>query len=98
VCWPYRAFFGHLAFSGHFTPVTIVPKGSANTGRLVAAWTMETTRGEGDSDVINHEAPTFCIQVPRFETSVAVHSARNTPWRSGPNPNLAGLCPGAGWL
>jgi hypothetical protein len=26
MCWPYRALFGSLAFSGHFTPGTIVPK------------------------------------------------------------------------
>jgi len=34
--------------------------------------------GEAASDVINHAALTLCIQVPTFETTVAIHSMRNS--------------------
>jgi len=34
--------------------------------------------GEAASDVINQAAPTLCIQVPTFETTVAIHSMRNS--------------------
>ena len=55
------------------------PAGSPtrNTGKLVAACTKATMVGEAASDVINHAAPTLCIQVPTFETTVAIHSMRN---------------------
>jgi hypothetical protein len=33
---------------------------------------------EGVSEVINHAPPTLCIQVPMFETTAAIHSARKT--------------------
>jgi hypothetical protein len=42
----------------------------------VAACTRATIVGEEASDVINHAAPTFCIQVPTFDTTVAIHNAR----------------------
>ena len=38
---------------------------------------------DGVSDVISHAAPTFCIQVPMFETIVASQRARKTGWRNG---------------
>src|SRR5208282_1538741 len=45
------------------------PAGSAriSIGRLEAVWINATINGDGDSEVISHAAPTFCIQVPMFE-------------------------------
>lgn len=56
------------------------PPGRAkrNIGKVVAAWTIATHKGLGDSEVISHEAPTSFIQVPMFETMVAIHRARNS--------------------
>ena len=61
------------------------PAGNATrkTGRLVAACTNATTMGDGVSRVISHAAPTFCIQVPTFDTTEAIQRARNTGCRSG---------------
>jgi hypothetical protein len=33
--------------------------------------------------VISHAAPTFCIQVPMFETALAIQSQRNHLYSSG---------------
>jgi hypothetical protein len=48
-----------------------------------AAETSATMEGEDESEVINHPAPTSCIQVPMFEISVAIHSPRKRRMRSG---------------
>src|ERR1700704_5010155 len=63
----------------------IAPAGSASsiTGRLSAASTSATIDGDEESEVINQPAPTSCIQVPMFETIVAIHTLRNSPLRSG---------------
>ncbi len=72
------------------------PAGSATrkTGRLVAACTSAIMTGEVVSVVISHAAPMFCIQVPRFDTTEAIHRARNTGLRSGPHGE-AFSCPAA---
>src|SRR6266481_7444659 len=61
------------------------PAGSPTkkTGRLVALCTRATISGDGESEVIDHAAPTFCIHVPTLEMSEAIHSARNTGCDSG---------------
>src|SRR6266849_132937 len=61
------------------------PAGSPTkkTGRLVALCTRATINGDGESEVIDHAAPTFCIHVPTLEMSEAIHSARNTGCDSG---------------
>src|SRR5436305_3873944 len=56
---------------------------SRNIGRLVAAWTRATSVGDGVSVVIIHDAPTFWNHVPTLEATLAIHSQRNTVWRSG---------------
>jgi hypothetical protein len=56
---------------------------SRNIGRLVAAWTRATRVGEGVSDVISHDAPTFWNQVPMLEATLAIHSQRKIVWRRG---------------
>src|SRR3989442_9160777 len=63
----------------------IAPAGSASsiTGRVSAASTSATIDGDDESEVINQPAPTSCIQVPMFETIVAIHRLRNSPLRSG---------------
>src|SRR5262245_23718566 len=58
-------------------------KPTTRTGRLVALCTRATINGDGESEVIDHAAPTFCIHVPTLETSDAIHSARNTGCDSG---------------
>ena len=61
------------------------PAGSASsiTGKLSAASTSATSDGDDDSDVISQPAPTSCIQVPMFETIVAIHRLRKSALRSG---------------
>jgi hypothetical protein len=54
-----------------------------NTSKLVAACTRAIMLGEAVSEGINHAAPTLCIQVPTFETTVAIHSRRNSECASG---------------
>src|SRR5438552_11670094 len=56
------------------------PAGNATrtTGRLPAVSTSATRTGEGVNEVINHDSPTSCIQVPTLEITVAIQSARNT--------------------
>src|SRR5712692_11547698 len=39
--------------------------------------------GLGASEVINHAAPTFCIQVPIFEATDAIHRERKSGSRNG---------------
>src|SRR2546428_682164 len=56
---------------------------TSKTGRLVALCTRATISGDGESEVIAHAAPTFCIHVPTLEMSEAIHSARNTGCDSG---------------
>jgi hypothetical protein len=34
--------------------------------------------GEPASEVMSHEAPTAWIRLPKFDTRVAVHTAKNT--------------------
>ena len=46
-----------------------------NTGNVVAACTSVTTEGVGFRVVISQPAPTSCIQVPVFDTKVAVHKS-----------------------
>src|SRR5262245_1020425 len=58
-----------------------------NTGKLEAASTRETSRGEVESDVINQSAPTSCIQVPRLEASEPSHKARKSGCRRGSQPD-----------
>jgi hypothetical protein len=43
-----------------------------------------TSSGDGESEVISHAAPTFCIQVPMFDTSAAIDSQKNTRCDSAP--------------
>ena len=63
----------------------IAPAGMASsmTGRLSAASTRATMAGDDDSEVISHPAPTSCIQVPTFETIVAIHRPRKSGRRRG---------------
>src|SRR5258705_1553198 len=69
------------------------PAGSptTKTGRLVALCTRATINGDGDSEVIAHAAPTFCIQVPMLETSEAIQRARNTGCDSGAQADSAAV-------
>jgi hypothetical protein len=43
-----------------------------NIGSEVATCTRATIKGSGLSPVISHPAAAFCIQVPMFETTVAI--------------------------
>src|SRR5207237_9836272 len=80
------------------TMSAIAPAGSASsiTGRLSAASTSATSAGEEDSDVINQPAPTSCIQVPTFETIVAIQRLRNSVLRSGVQGPTTAAVPGLG--
>ncbi|MNT73543.1 hypothetical protein D3C72_2122610 [compost metagenome] len=44
---------------------------------------MATQSGLGDREVISQDDPTSFIQVPMFETIVAIHKARNSGVASG---------------
>src|SRR5271156_1271696 len=61
------------------------PAGSTtkNTGTAAAAWTRLTINGEVESCVISQPAPTFCIHVPVYETTAAIHNDRNSGSRNG---------------
>src|SRR5438093_3198940 len=61
------------------------PAGNASSiiGMLSAASTSATIDGEDESEVINQPAPTSCIQVPTFETIVAIHRLRKSAFRRG---------------
>src|ERR1700693_1002986 len=54
------------------------PAGSASniTGILSAPSRSAPIDGDDESDVINQPAPTSCIQVPTFETIVAIQRLR----------------------
>ena len=56
------------------------PAGSAsrNSGRLLATCTSDTSSGLGLRLVISHPEAALYIQVPMLETTVAIHSQRNT--------------------
>ena len=56
---------------------------STNTGSADAAARSAITPGERERSVSSHAAPTLCIQVPRFETSAAIQSARKIGIRNG---------------
>jgi hypothetical protein len=56
---------------------------------LSAASTSATIDGDEESEVINQPAPTSCIQVPTFETMVAIHKLRNSVFRSGSHGEFA---------
>ena len=47
-----------------------------HTGSVTADCTSATCAGDPCSEPISHTAPTFCIHVPMFDTSCALHSAR----------------------
>src|SRR5438445_8833222 len=61
------------------------PAGSASsiTGKLSAASTSATSDGDDESEVINQPEPTSCIHVPTFETIVAIHRLRKSPFCKG---------------
>jgi len=63
----------------------MAPAGSASSmmGSVLAVETSATIAGELASEVISHPEPTSFIQVPMFETSVAIHTARNSRLCSG---------------
>jgi len=54
---------------------------SRNIGRLFTACTRATMVVDAAREVINHAAPTPWSQVPRFEATLAIQSARKTGWR-----------------
>ncbi len=54
-----------------------------NTGTAAAACTRLTINGEVESCVISQPAPTFCIQVPVYEITAAIHNDRNSGSRNG---------------
>jgi len=56
---------------------------SVKAGSALATCTNATMSGELDRLVISHPAATFCSQVPMLEATLAIHSARNSGWRSG---------------
>jgi hypothetical protein len=60
---------------------------------LRLASTSATIDGDDESDVINQPAPTSCIQVPMFETMVAIHSPRKSACRSGLHGELVARAP-----
>jgi hypothetical protein len=61
------------------------PAGRARTkaGKEIAVWTRATSAAEVVNVVISHDAPTSCIQVPRYEASEAIQRARNVATLSG---------------
>src|SRR5207244_7525981 len=67
------------------------PAGSAakNTGRLEMACISATRAEEDVSDVMSHAAPTFCIQVPIFDRTLASQSARKNGCWSGLQAELS---------
>ena len=61
------------------TMSAIAPAGNANRniGRVVATWTIDTMNGSGLRLVISQPDAALYIQLPMFETTVAVHSTEN---------------------
>src|SRR6266404_5956543 len=68
------------------------PAGSASSisGKLSAASTSATIDGDDESDVISQPAPTSCIQVPMFETMVAIQRLRKSAILSGLHAECSG--------
>ena len=64
-------------------------KATRTTGKLPAVSTSATKTGEGVSDVINHASPTSCIHVPMYEATEAIHNARKSDTRSGPQADAS---------
>ena len=58
-------------------------KDNKNMGRVVATCTRATSTGDLVREVMSQAAPTFCIQVPTLETTVAIHRARKTECLKG---------------
>ena len=58
--------------------VTSAPPGRENSaiGNMVAAWTIATSSGDGESEVISQPEPTSFMQVPTLAALVAIQSAR----------------------
>ena len=54
-----------------------------NTGSVLAAVTKLTLSGDVVSWVISQPAPTFCIHVPVYEITAALHKERNSGSRNG---------------
>ena len=52
-------------------------------GMLSAASTSATIDGDDEREVISQPAPTSCIQVPMYETIVAIHRLRKSAICSG---------------
>ena len=65
------------------SPSTPAGKAATRKGRLVDVWTSVTSVGAWESEVISHAAPTFCIQMPKFDTRAASHRARKRDERRG---------------
>src|SRR5262249_40380972 len=61
------------------------PAGNARntTGKLPAVSTRATRIGDLVNETINHDSPTSCIHVPRFEAMVAIQRTRKTRPASG---------------
>jgi hypothetical protein len=75
-CWPYlrRSRISANAPAGRAT---------RTAGKVPAACTRATIKGEGANDVISQAAATSCIQVPILETMNASQSQRNSRIRKG---------------
>lgn len=60
------------------------PAGSAkrNMGRLDATWISDTVIGLASRPVISQPDAALYIQVPMFETTVAVHMIAKVRWRN----------------
>src|SRR5437868_936393 len=66
------------------------------TGTVAAACTRLTISGDIVSCVISQPAPTFCIHVPVYEITAAIHSDRNKGSYKGAQAELARPGTGAG--
>src|ERR1017187_3335583 len=75
------------------------PAGIASniSGKLSAASTSATSDGDVESSVISHPAPTSCIQLPMFETRVAIHRLRKSAFCNGLHADRS-VTDGAGGL
>ena len=63
-----------------------------NSGRLVAAWTSETSIGSWLKLVMNQPVAVSNIAIPTFETMLAVHMTTNAEWANA--PQRCGSAPG----
>jgi hypothetical protein len=73
------------------TMSTSAPAGIAkrNIGRLFATWTIDTVSGFGLRLVMSQPEATLYIQVPTFETTVAVQITANARCRNGAHADAA---------